>query len=176
MALRALFASIVFAALICSAPGCGSSENRTIPGLQEENKVKGAHIEDLKSEIERLRAENSASKATLKKEFEDSLSKVQSLNEQKVKHLEGRNASLMLELGSLRQGRLAIEQVIDQRPRVERSKEIRFGIERMIWIALVLLPLIFLAMLASKYRTLRAHLNSTIMRQAGSVRGAGTQQ
>jgi hypothetical protein len=66
-----LFA-ITLAGLLGSGRG-DSGQNRTIHGLQEENKVLKGKIDDMEKQLVTLKAENEASQATRAKELEDRL-------------------------------------------------------------------------------------------------------
>lgn len=161
------FASV----LLCCLSGCSKSEqNETVRGLQEENKVKSGQVVDLQQQVTTFRAEDKAGKATMLKEFEDRLAKMRLLHEEKVKQLEGQNATLMLELGSVRQEKLTLQEILDQRPRLQDAGQTRFGIERTIWMVLVVLPLVILFMIASKYHKLRGQLNLHVVQQASALR------
>lgn len=153
-------------------PGCGggSKQNETIQGLQEENKVLREQISTLQTQVTQLKAESEASRATAGKEFEDRLAKVRLLHEEKAKHLESQNAGLMLELGSIRQEKLTLQEILDSRPRMQDASQTRFGIERTVWMVLVVLPLVVLFMVASKYHKLRGQLNVHVVQQASALR------
>jgi outer membrane murein-binding lipoprotein Lpp len=158
-------------ALLCTLSGCGASDKyTTIQGLQEENKVLKGQVGSLQNEVEALKAEISASKATIAKEYEEQVAKVRLLHEERVKYLESQNSTLMLELGSVRQEKLTLQEIIDQRPRLEDASQTRFGIERTIWVLLVVLPLVILFMIASKYHKLRGQLNFQVVHQASTLR------
>ena len=151
--------------------GCGdSTQNKTIQGLQEENKVLRGQVGDLKKQVAGLKAEYDASKATIVKEFEDRLGKVRLLHEERVKQLEGQSSTLMLELGSVRQEKITLQEIVDQRPRLREASQVRFGIERTIWMVLLVLPLVVLFMIASKYHKLRGQLQIHVIQQASSLR------
>jgi hypothetical protein len=168
---RAILSLGLGSVLLCSLSSCSKSEqNETVRGLQEENKVRSGQVVDLQQQVATLKAENEASKATIIKEFEDRLAKVRLLHEERVKQLEGQNATLMLELGSVRQEKLTLQEILDQRPRLQDSSQTRFGIERTIWMVLVVLPLIILFMIASKYHKLRGQLNLHVVQQASTLR------
>lgn len=153
-------------------PGCygGSDQNKTVQGLQEENKVLREQISTLQTQIGQLKAESEANKATAGKEFEDRLAKARLLHEEKVKHLESQNARLMLELGSIRQEKLTLQEMLDSRPRVQDASQTRFGIERTVWMVLVVLPLVVLLMVASKCHNLRGQLNVLVVQKASELR------
>jgi len=171
MHLRCILSAVLGSLLLSCSSGCSKSQqNETVRGLQEENKVRSGQVTDLQQQVTTLKAEIDASKATMAKEFEDRLAKVRLLHEEKVKHLEGQNATLMLELGSVRQEKLTLQEILDQRPRLQDASQTRFGIERTIWMVLVVLPLVILFMVASKYHKLRGQLNLHVVQQASALR------
>uniref|UniRef100_A0A7C4QIH4 Uncharacterized protein n=1 Tax=Schlesneria paludicola TaxID=360056 RepID=A0A7C4QIH4_9PLAN len=165
-------ASIAVSVIVLAClSGCGgSTQNETVRGLQEENKVLREQVGNLQKQVTELKAENESRKATIAKEFEDRLAKVRLLHEEKVKQLEGQIAGLMLELGAVRQEKLTLQEIIDQRPRLQDASQTRFGIERTIWMVLVVLPLLILFMVASKYHKLRGQLNVHVVQQASTLR------
>jgi hypothetical protein len=168
---RSVLSAIVGLLLVHCLAGCSNNDqNETVRGLQEENKVKGGQITDLQQQVASLKTELEASKATMTKDFEDRLAKVRLLHEEKVKQLEGQKAALMLELGSVRQEKLTLQEIIDLRPRLRDASQTRFGIERTIWMVLVVLPLVVLFMVASKYHKLRGQLNVHVVQQASTLR------
>lgn len=99
-------AVIVFSALMLALlSGCSRSEraerNETVQGLQEENKVLREQIGMLQNQISQVKVEYEAIKSTANGAHEDQVAKLRSLDEEKVKHLELRIASLQIELGSV---------------------------------------------------------------------------
>jgi hypothetical protein len=168
---RSIVALSMSLAIGLGLTGCGvPAENSTIGGLQEENRVLREKIAGLEDRMKSVQAERDARETSLKKEFEESRSRMQQLHQERVSQLEGTVAGLRLELGVVQRERIALQELVDRRPRVEEAHQVREGIAQTILFVFLALSLILLVMVAARYRTLRERMNTFIIQNASSYR------
>lgn len=163
-----------FVLMLMCLVGCGGSEQyKTIQGLQEQNKVLEEQVRALQAQVAEVKKENDSNKVTAGNDCEDRLAKIRLLNEEKVRHLESRNAELMLEMGTIQKEKITLQEFLDSGPRIQRYSDIRFGIERMIWGLIIIIFSFVLIIVANKYIILRGKLNAHVIQQASTLRQLG---
>lgn len=151
--------------------GCGSSQEfKTVQGLQEKTRVLEQEVANLQKTKDDLIKDNVKSKVELSKDSEDRLVKIKLIYDEQIKNLESQNATLMLELGKVRQEKLVYQEIVEQEPRLQEANGIRFGIERMAWIALQTVSLVFVIVIATKNKSLHDKINSRVVQQASALR------
>lgn len=173
--------TILIISLLTTGCGPASEKENTLEGCQERNKVLSDQVEDLKKQVAELKAETPAIRdrmeAELKKVREDlanqhsnELASIHQLHEEKVKKLEGDNADLQIQLGSVTKQKLALQELADAGQLLPGAERTRFSIERTIWGALLLVSLGLLMFVTGKYHKLRGQLNVTVVQRASQLR------
>jgi hypothetical protein len=162
--------------------GCGdSNEKKTLQGLQEENKVLREKIADLQKQITDLKALSTGAsrewervKAGLQKDHEDRLAKEKELHRARVAQLDKEIADLRLQLGAPQRERIALQEILDVKPRVQDATSVRKGMDVMILLLLVGVLVIVLTYVAYRYRSANDRLNLLTMREVAELRQLGS--
>jgi hypothetical protein len=156
--------------------GCGSSEDKqTLRGLQEENRLLKERLAELQQQSQALRADKQENVSELKEEHKDQLTKLRELQQDKSAQLERTITDLRLELSSAQRERLTLQEIVDQRPRQQQAAHIRFGIERLVWLALLTSALAALLLVASKYTRLHRQVAQVLLQHAALAQQGGDQ-
>ncbi|HEV3445269.1 MAG TPA: hypothetical protein VG099_11540 [Gemmataceae bacterium] len=156
--------------------GCGSSEDKqTLRGLQEENRLLKERLAELQQLSQALRTDKQENVSELKEEHKDQLTKLRELQQDKIAQLERAITDLRLELSSAQRERLALQEIVDQRPRQQQAAHIRFGIERLVWLALLTSALAALLLVASKYTRLHRQVAQVLLQRVALAQREGDQ-
>ena len=159
-------ALLAIAALI-PGHGCDSSpDKQTLRGLQEENRVLKESVANLQQQTQAIKSDRQENVTGLKKAQQEELGKLRGLQREKTSQLEHTVADLRLELSSTQRERLALQAIVDQRPRVQEAVQIRFGIERLVWLVFVVCALAALMLVAGKYIRLQRQVAQSVLQQA----------
>src|SRR5207253_217421 len=111
----------------------------------------------------------------LKEEHKDQLTKLRELQRDKIVQLERTITDLHLELSNAQRERLALQEIVDQRPRLQQTAHVRFGIERLVWLALLTSALAALLLIGSKYTRLHRQLAHALLQRAALAQHGGDQ-
>lgn len=157
--------------------GCGSSEDKqTLRGLQEENRLLKERLAELQQQSQTLRTDKQENVSELKEEHKDQLSKLRELQGDKIALLERTITDLHLELSNAQREQLALQEIVDQRPRQQQAAHIRFSIERLVWLALLTSALAALLLIGSKYTRLHRQVAQALLQRAALAQQGGDQQ
>jgi hypothetical protein len=158
--LRTFFAVCLVGALV----GCEKDDgkNETIHGLQEENKVLREKIADLEKRIGTIASDKDAAQA-----------QVQEIQRTKVAQLEQDIATLRLELGATQREKLALQELVDQTPRIDIARDRRAITERMVLFTMLGSVLLLLGFLATRYCSTRDRLHLLTMVNVAELRQLG---
>jgi hypothetical protein len=147
--------------------GCDSStDKQTLRGLQEENRVLKESIANLQEQAQAIKTDRLADVTALKKAQQEELGKLRELQREKTSQLEQTVADLRLELSSTQRERLALQAIVDQRPRVQDAVQVRLGIERLVWLVFLVCALAALMLIAGKYVRLQRQIAQSVLQQA----------
>jgi hypothetical protein len=157
--------------------GCRSSEDKqTLRGLQEENRLLKERLAELQQQSQALRTDKQENVSELKEEHKDQLSKLRELQGDKIALLERTITDLHLELSNAQREQLALQEIVDQRPRQQQAAHIRFSIERLVWLALLTSALAALLLIGSKYTRLHRQVAQALLQRAALAQQGGDQQ
>ena len=147
--------------------GCDSgADKQTLRGLQEENRVLKESVANLQQQAQAIKTDRHEDVTALKKAQQEELGKLRDLQREKTSQLERTVADLRLELNSTQRERLALQAIVDQRPRVQEAVQVRFGIERLVWLVFLVCALAALMLVAGKVIRLQRQVAQSVLQQA----------
>jgi len=174
--------AILFSAItsLLSLQGCGnnsSPQNETIRGLQEENRVlknESTGLEkklaSLRQEMQKLEGEQEHNTETFKKEYDEIQARERELHRAESAKYEKEIANLRLQLGSTQREKIALQEILDSKPRIADAKKERTGLDTLVLLLLLGILLMVLTYVAYRYRTVSDRLNLLTMHQIGQMR------
>ena len=184
MSTRCACLSFLLAGILAfTLQGCGGGsppQNETIRGLQEENRVRkdestglDKKVASLQQERQKLIEEQASKVKALKNEFDEIQSKERELHRLESAKYEKEIANLQLQLGSSQREKIALQEIVDSKPRVAEAKQVRSGLDNLVLLLLLGIVLMVLAFVAYRYRTVSDRLNFLTMHQIGHMRHLG---
>ena len=173
---------ILWLALFCclNVFGCGDSEahqtlvaaNERVNDLKKENARLEQQDKDLQAQMARKEADLTKRYeerlTSLKRDLDDRQARGYQLQEAKVAQLESTIASLRLELGTVGREKIALQGLVDRKPRIEAVQKIRSGRIEAVLGLFGGLTLIVLVVVGSKYRVLRQQHDLLVVQRAAS--------
>ncbi len=150
---------------------------KTVEGLQERNKVLSDQVTELKGQSDTAKAETAAMKSRMEadaqkmredltKQYESEKAGLRQLYEEKVKKLEGDIADLHLRFGKTAKEKQALEELVDVGKMLPEAERSRFGIERTVYVLLLLVALGLAGFVSARYYALRLQLHRLVVHRA----------
>ena len=161
---------------VLSFSGCGSEDNTTIQGLQEENRGLKEDVSSLKAELKEKREQHKQSVEQLKRDSAEKVTELKELNRQKLRAVEGKLASVRLELGAVQREKLALEDLAESGPRKQMAQNSRFMTERLAYLVLLGTGLFIAGVFCFKWKRTNDRLQQVVLQEVSDLRRIGGTQ
>lgn len=130
--------------------------------IEELQKNLEAQVEDNRTLREERKVQDASNKeeyelrlSALRKEYEDRIASIKESHQEEIARINTQLSEYRLELGFYQKDKITREEIERLKPKIKKTKEERFFIERIVYIVLLALMFGILMIIMSEYRSVR---------------------